>query len=71
MNKSLTTKNNERALTALSKITPLTVTLRALERSSAVWKARNSIPTYLESEEVFAQNMQLIDEDNEEMGEYD
>jgi hypothetical protein len=63
---SVTTKNNKRAFDALNKITPLTVHLRVLQRSSNVWKLRNSIPMYLESKEVFDQNIQLLDEELEE-----
>lgn len=60
---SVTTKNNKRAIDALRKITPLTVHLMALQRSSNVWKLRNSIPMYLESQETFDQNMGLLDEE--------
>ncbi len=62
-NISLTTKNNQKAVQALNKITRLSVSLMALERSSKVWKLRNSIPMNLESQEVFDQNMQLLDEE--------
>ncbi len=62
-NVSLTTKNNKRAIDALNKITPLTVSLIRSQRASNIWKLRNSIPMYLESQEVFDQNMKLIDEE--------
>lgn len=65
---SVTTKNNKRAFDALNRITPLTVSLMALQRASKVWKLRNSIPMHIESKEVFDQNMQLLDEEMEEYG---
>lgn len=62
---SLTTKNNQQAVTALNRITPLVVSLIKQERATNIWKLRNSIPMHLESQETFDQNMQLIDEDME------
>ncbi len=63
---SLTTLINQKAIDALKRITPLTVSLMAQERVSNRWKLRTSIPMHLESNEVFWQNMKLLDEESEE-----
>lgn len=65
-NISLTTLINKQAFDALKRITPLTVSLMAQERSSNTWKIRNSIPMHLESQETFSQNMKLLDEELED-----